>query len=154
LCSCDSVTMSRDSIFSIFLWCMKYELCMKMKVMLLLSGTYVLNYEHVILYIHMYEPYSCTIKFMLFIICQLLIIAYIIIYIPVQSIYDRFDLSGLKQLNRRFNWFETVGPVNQWTDGLADSISGPVLITLMQTTRRVTTALQVSRPSLWCCFAP
>jgi hypothetical protein len=81
LCSCDSVLVSRDSIFSIFQWCMKYELCMKMKVMLLLSGTYVLNYEHVILYIHMYEPYSCTIKFMLFIICQLLIIAYIIIYI-------------------------------------------------------------------------
>jgi len=39
-----------------------------------------LNYEHVILYIHMYEPYSCAIKFMLFIIHQLLIIAYIIIY--------------------------------------------------------------------------
>jgi hypothetical protein len=97
----------------------------------------VLNYEHGILYIHMYEPYSCAIKFILFIICQLLIIAYIIIYIyiyvPVQSICGRFDLSGPKQLNRRFNRFETVGPVNQWTDDLAGSISGPVLITLVKT---------------------
>ena len=90
----------------------------------------VLNYEHVILYIHMYEPYSCAIKFMLFIIHQLLIIAYIIIYIPVQTICGRFDLSGPKQLNRRFNLFETVGSVNQWTDGLTGSISNPVLITM------------------------
>jgi hypothetical protein len=38
--------------------------------------------------------------------------------------------SGPKLSNRRFNRFLTVGPVNQRTDGLTGSMSGPVLITM------------------------
>ena len=50
---------------------------------------------------------------------------------PVWIICNRFNSSGPKQSNRRFNRFLTVGPVNQWTDGLTGSKSGLVLITLL-----------------------
>jgi hypothetical protein len=66
----------------------------------------VLNYEHVILYIHMYEPYSCAIKFMLFIICQLLIIAYIIIYIYRFKVFVAGSICPVQ---------------NNWTDGSTGS---------------------------------
>jgi hypothetical protein len=48
---------------------------------------------------------------------------------PVQSIYERFNSSGPKQSNQRFNRFLTVGPVNHRTEGLTGSMSDPVLIT-------------------------
>ena len=89
----------------------------------------VLNYEHVILYIHMYEPYSCAIKFMLFIIRQLLIIAYIIIYIYRFKLFVTGSICSVQN-----NW--TSGSISskwldQWTDGLTGSISDPVPITML-----------------------
>ena len=43
---------------------------------------------------------------------MLLIIYYI--YAPVQSSCEQFNSSGPKLLNRWFNQFLAVGPVNQW----------------------------------------
>jgi hypothetical protein len=84
----------------------------------------VLNYEHVILYIHMYELYSCAIKFMLFIICQLLIIAYIIIYIYRFKVFVVGSICPVQD-----NWTGSSTDSKRLdSEPMACSISGPVLL--------------------------